>query len=270
MAKSSRKQRRKERGLVVTLIVLIAGCLGLLMKVAGYDVNDTFAVYAVVSIIIYAVLLWKYISTSEFLTTQKRVNIKLIKENAALIRENKNLKNEYSKDWSTLSEELIWINQQRNIADRTAKVYQQKVMELQEILDNIMKSYPELKAEEEAYKAQILENQEVAQKTYKEICDCISSYKISGQRSDIEEACKLYLSLSADKRKWIPAKKRLKNQIIEYVQEIKKEHNSNLEELPEAEETEFSEVTDDEKDESSVVPIDVEAENDPENLPENN
>lgn len=223
MAKSSsRRRRRTERGLIVALLLVlfVVACLGLLI-VAGYDVNSILGVYAVIATVIGAVLGGKFVSIKEVIMAQKRSNVNLTNENAMLIRQNSSLKKEYCKDYNTVMDELEYCNQQKNIAERSLKIYQKKFVELQEILENIIKSYPELKAEEEAYRAKISENQAEAKEAYKAISNCISSYREYGMRSDIEKACNIYLSLTADKRKWLPLKKKLKKGLIEAIQELK-------------------------------------------------
>lgn len=223
MSKSSRKRRKNQRGVVAALlIILVFACIGMLI-IAGYDVNACITAYAVIATIASVVLYLGWRQNYEFANNQNLRNSKLRNENADLIRENSSLKISYRTDYNNLIEQMLVIDQQKKVADRSAKVYRKRSMESEEILEKLKKDYPEIEAVIVAYKAEIEQTQQAAKKISEEIKSCISAYKECNSVEELQKACSLYLGLSAKEKKWLPEKKRIKQEITSLIEKIREE-----------------------------------------------
>ncbi len=254
MAKSSRKRRKNQGGVVaVLLIVLVFTCIGLLI-VAGYNVNTGIATYAIIITIACAVMYLYWKKNYKFVNNQNSQYSQLLDENAELIREINRINRSHRKDCNEMNDQMLVFEHQKNIADRAARLHRRKYMEAEEILERLKKDYPEIEPIIVAYKAEIEEAQKAAKKAADAIKKCISVYKDSGSVEELQEACSLYLGLSAKERMWVPAKKKLMQELGELIKKLREGSENAL-----ASETEMSET-----DESVGKDFSVLEETDPE------
>lgn len=169
--KRSSKRRSKGEALAIFLVILVIVCSGFLIDDGS---NEWIAAYAVVVGITSVVLYVRGWINYEFANSQDLRNSKLLDENAYLIRENNNLRKKNRADSDMLNDEIRVLRKKKSFAERSEKFYRKQFMDAYEILEKLKQTYPELEAVIVAYKAEIEEAQQAAQKASEEIKECIS------------------------------------------------------------------------------------------------